>query len=53
MPFDAVMVSLAVVVVFVGFAAVLAWADVQTGSSGAAGTATNETSAARLRRRSF
>lgn len=31
MPFDAVLVSLAVVAVFVAFAAVLAWADAQTG----------------------
>ncbi|HLG80054.1 MAG TPA: hypothetical protein VKY22_03495 [Bradyrhizobium sp.] len=30
MPFDALIVSLAVTVVFVGFAVVLAWADRQT-----------------------
>jgi hypothetical protein len=30
MPFDALIVSLAVTVVFVGFAAVLAWADRRT-----------------------
>jgi hypothetical protein len=30
MPFDAMLLSLAVVAVFVVFAAVLAWADVQT-----------------------
>ncbi|WP_291691308.1 hypothetical protein, partial [Bradyrhizobium sp.] len=30
MPFDAMMLSLAVTVVFLGFAAVLAWADRQT-----------------------
>jgi hypothetical protein len=30
MPLDALMLSLAVVVVFLGFAAVLAWADRQT-----------------------
>jgi hypothetical protein len=33
MPFDALIVSLAVTVVFVGFAAVLAWADHQTRSA--------------------
>jgi len=33
MPADAVMVSVAVIVVFVAFAAVLFWADKQTGSS--------------------
>jgi hypothetical protein len=32
MPFDAVLLSLAVTVVFVGFAVVLAWADGQTRS---------------------
>jgi hypothetical protein len=32
MPFDAVMLSLAVTVVFVGFAAALIWADSQTRS---------------------
>jgi hypothetical protein len=35
MPADAMMVSVAVLVVFVGFAAVLFWADKQTSSSGA------------------
>jgi hypothetical protein len=30
MPFDAMMLGLAVTVVFLGFAAVLAWADRQT-----------------------
>ncbi len=30
MPFDALMLGLAVTVVFLGFAAVLAWADRQT-----------------------
>ena len=30
MPFDAVLLSLAVTVVFVGFAVVLAWADSKT-----------------------
>ena len=33
MPFDAMMVSLAVTVVFLAFAAVLAWADRHTNSS--------------------
>jgi hypothetical protein len=33
MPSDALIVSLAVTVVFVGFAAVLAWADHQTRSA--------------------
>jgi hypothetical protein len=33
MPFDAMMLSLAVLIVFVGFAVVLAWADAQTNSS--------------------
>ena len=32
MPFDAMMLSLAVLIVFVGFAVVLAWADAQTNS---------------------
>jgi len=32
MPFDAVLLSLAVTVVFVGFAVALAWADSQTRS---------------------
>jgi len=45
MPFDAVMLSLAVTVVFVGFAAVLAWADARTRSPQASGPAP--------RRRSF
>jgi hypothetical protein len=55
MPVDAMIMSMAVVVVFVGFAAVLAWADSQTGASwrGADGTATSDTSAPQLRRRSF
>jgi hypothetical protein len=34
MPTDAMLVSLAVLAVFVAFAAVLFWADKQTGSSG-------------------
>lgn len=33
MPFDALIVSLAVTAVFVGFAAVLAWADHRTGTA--------------------
>lgn len=33
MPFDAVLVSLAVIAVFVAFAAVVAWADAQTSPS--------------------
>jgi len=33
MPFDAVMLSLAVTVVFVGFAVALAWADFRTRSA--------------------
>ena len=32
MPFDAVLLSLAVIVVFLGFAGTLAWADRQTQS---------------------
>jgi hypothetical protein len=32
MPFDAVLLSLAVTAIFVGFAVVLAWADSQTRS---------------------
>ena len=33
MPFDAMLMSLAVLAVFVGFAAVLGWADAQTTSA--------------------
>jgi len=51
MPFDAMIVSLAVTAVFVGFAAVLAWADSQTSQRGSAET--RDTSALQLRRRSF
>ncbi|MGA7806991.1 hypothetical protein [Bradyrhizobium sp.] len=36
MPVDAILVSLAVTVVFVAFAVVLAWADHHTGSQAAA-----------------
>jgi hypothetical protein len=50
MPFDAMIMSLAVVAVFVGFAAVLAWADSQTAASR---TEMRDTSASQLRRRSF
>jgi hypothetical protein len=49
MPFDAMIMSVAVAAVFVGFAAVLAWADQTTGSR----TATRDTSVSQLRRRSF
>ena len=53
MPFDSMIMSLAVAVVFVGFAAVLAWADSQTAGlqRGPSGTATRDTS--QLRRRNF
>jgi hypothetical protein len=55
MPVDAMIMSIAVAVVFLGFAAVLAWADFQTGASqrGAGGTEMRDTSASQLRRRSF
>ena len=39
MPFDAVMLSLTVSAVFIAFAAVLAWGDLQTRPSKAAGPA--------------
>jgi len=47
MPADAMMVSVAVLVVFVGFAAVLFWADRQTSSSGVRSNAADQ------KRRSF
>jgi hypothetical protein len=47
MPADAMMVSIAVFAVFVGFAAVLFWADKQTSSSGGKSGASSQ------RRRSF
>ena len=50
MPVDAVIMSIAVIAVFVGFAAVLAWADSQTAASR---TETRDTSASQLKRRSF
>ena len=52
MPFDAMIVSLAVTVVFVAFAAVLAWADSQTRPSQRK-TETSGILAPQLRRRSF
>lgn len=48
MPFDAMMLSLAVLIVFVGFAVVLAWADAQTSSS-----AQSKTNPPAQKRRSF
>jgi hypothetical protein len=55
MPFDAMIMSIAVLVVFVGFAAVLAWADSQTSQSqrGHGGMETRDTSASQLKRRNF
>ncbi|WP_291706418.1 hypothetical protein, partial [Bradyrhizobium sp.] len=53
MPFDALIMSIAVVAVFVGFAGVLAWADSQTGASQRGRAETRDTSASQLRRRSF
>ena len=55
MPVDAVIMSIAVAAVFVGFAAVLAWADSQTAASQhrPGGTETRDTSASQLGRRSF
>lgn len=53
MPVDALIMSLAVAVVFVGFAAALAWADSQTRVSQRGSAETRDTSASQLRRRSF
>jgi hypothetical protein len=55
MPFDAMIVSVLVAVVFVAFAAVLSWADSQTTPSHRrpGETGTSEIDAAQLRRRSF
>ncbi len=48
MPPDAMIMSAAVVAVFLAFAAVLAWADAQT-----SGTAQSKANAAAQKRRSF
>jgi hypothetical protein len=53
MSFDAMIVGVAVTVVFVAFAVVLAWADSQTRPSSASGREASEISAPQLRRRSF
>jgi hypothetical protein len=54
MPFDAMIVSVVVALVFAAFAAVLAWADSQTAPSHRrpGKTGTSETDTAQLRRRS-
>jgi hypothetical protein len=58
MPFDAMVMSVAVLAVFVAFAVVLAWADGQTRPSQpkrteTAGTRTREANAPLLKHRSF
>jgi hypothetical protein len=52
MPFDAIIMSMAVLAVFLAFAAVLAWADAQTRPSQRRDE-TSEAYASQLKRRSF